>query len=285
MSTVPPACIGSHGNPDAALCQSFSSQGLSRKHFSPCGRHSRRREGTTQRGCLDNVVDCPTGKSLGQNGGLRHVGFIQTFGFMRFINILSPPKSKGMNSYNRFLPGGMPGSERLLLRDCLEKVHRDIVTCWNFKGEVLDSKEFAYLMLRLSQDVQTEPGAYHSKIDMISQFVALLTPASPHIQSLESALGFTPDFVQWLSTAGLENTSWSQQFLMTYTADLISVLRILFDTTPTPTWDGVRGAYGAYEQSGSRQNLHDRILSTTARGEHVLTKGDMNGVFRGLFAT
>ncbi|KAH8998269.1 hypothetical protein EDB86DRAFT_2912058 [Lactarius hatsudake] len=193
--------------------------------------------------------------------------------------------TKGMNSYNRFLPGGMPGSERLLLRDCLEKVHRDIVTCWNFKGEVLDSKEFAYLMLRLSQDDQTEPGAYHSNIDMISQFVALLTPASPHIQSLESVLGFTPNFVQWLSTAGLENTSWLQQFIMTYTADLISVLRILFDTTTTPTWDGVRGAYGAYEQSGSRQNLHDRILSTTARGEHVLTKGDMNGVFRELFAT
>jgi len=24
-----------------------------------------------------------------------------------------------------------------LLNDCLEKVHRDILTCWNFKGEVL----------------------------------------------------------------------------------------------------------------------------------------------------
>ncbi|KAH9032019.1 hypothetical protein EDB85DRAFT_1286833 [Lactarius pseudohatsudake] len=192
--------------------------------------------------------------------------------------------AKGMSSYNRLLPGGMPGSERLLLRDCLEKVHRDIVTCWNLKGEVLNSKEFGYLMLRLSQDVETEPGTYHSNVDMISQFVALVTSASPPTQPLESILGLTPNFMQSFSTADLENTSWSQHFLMTYTAELISVLRMLFDTTLTPTWDGVQGAYGAYEQSGSRQNLHDRLLSTTTRGGHVLTKGDMNGVFRGLFA-
>ncbi|KAH9066175.1 hypothetical protein EDB87DRAFT_1732214 [Lactarius vividus] len=192
--------------------------------------------------------------------------------------------TKGMISYNRTVPGGIPGSGRLLLSDCLEKVHRDIVTCWNFKGEVLNSKEFAYLMLRLVQDaVQTEPGAYHSNVDMVSHFVALVTSAFPPTQPLESVLGFTPSFWQQLSTADLENTSWSQQFLMIYIAELISLSRMLFDTTLTPTWDGVRGAYGAYEESGSRQNLRDRLL-TTSRGGHVLTKGDMDGVFRGLFA-
>ncbi|KAH8998262.1 hypothetical protein EDB86DRAFT_3242877 [Lactarius hatsudake] len=176
---------------------------------------------------------------------------------------------------------GMPGSERLLIRDCLEKVHRDIVTCWNFKGaSVLDSKEFAYLMLRLSQDIQTKPGAYHSNIDLISQFVALVTSASPPTQPLESILGFTPDFVQWLSTAVLENTSWLQRFLFTYTVDLVSVLRKLFDTTLTATWDGVREAYGAYEQSGSRQRLHNRILSNTAPGGFALKKGSIDGMVR-----
>ncbi|KAH9015511.1 hypothetical protein EDB85DRAFT_810210 [Lactarius pseudohatsudake] len=194
--------------------------------------------------------------------------------------------AKGMSSYNHLLSGGMPGSERLLLRDCLEKVHRDIVTCWNFKGEVLDSKEFAYLMLRLSQDIQTESGASHSNIDLISRFIALVTSASPPTQPLESILDFAPNFMQSFSTAVLENTSGLQRFLMTYTVNLVSVLRKLFDTTVTltATWDGVQEAYGAYEQSGSRQNLHDRLLSTTARGGHVLTKGDMDGVFRGLFA-
>ncbi|KAI9445973.1 hypothetical protein H4582DRAFT_519233 [Lactarius indigo] len=195
--------------------------------------------------------------------------------------------TKGMSHYNHSLLGGVPGSERLLLRDCLEKVHRDIITCWNFKGEVLDSKEFALLMLRLVQDVQTEPSAYHSNIDLvsqISQFVALVNSASPPVQPLESILGFTPDFVQWFSTAVVENTSWSQHFLMTYTVDLVSVSRMLFDTTLIPTWDGVREAYGTYELSGSRKNLHDHILSNTASGGHPLTKGEMDGMIRVLLA-
>ncbi len=67
-----------------------------------------------------------------------------------------------------------------------------------------------------------------------------------------------------------------QSFLITYTVDLISVLRKLFDVTLTATWDGLRGAYGTYEQSGSRQRVHDHILSNTARG--VLTKGGMDGI-------
>ncbi|KAH9032021.1 hypothetical protein EDB85DRAFT_2114962 [Lactarius pseudohatsudake] len=192
--------------------------------------------------------------------------------------------TKGMSSYNHFLSGGMPGSERLLLRDCLEKVHRDIVTCWNFKGEVLDSKEFAYLMLRLSQDVETESGASHSNIDLMSRFIALVTSASPPTQPLESILGFAPNFLQSFSTTVLENTSWLQRFLMNYTVDLVSVLRKLFDTTLTATWDGVQEAYGAYEKSGSRQTLHDRILSNIPQGGHHLKGGEVNGIFRVLFA-
>ncbi|KAI9445970.1 hypothetical protein H4582DRAFT_2052101 [Lactarius indigo] len=187
--------------------------------------------------------------------------------------------TKGMSHYNHSLPGGMPGSERLLLRDCLEKVHRDIITCWNFKGEVLKSKEFEKLMLRLAQDFQTGPGAYHSNIDLISQFVALVTPASPPVQPLDSILGLMPNFMQRFSTAVVENTSWMQSFLMTYTVDLVSVLRNLFDTTRTATWDGVQEAYGTYERSGSRQNLHDRILSNIPRGGHGLKEDDMNGIF------
>lgn len=43
----------------------------------------------------------------------------------------------------------MPGSGQLLLRDCLEKVHRDIITCWNFKGEVLRYRDFKLRLLDL----------------------------------------------------------------------------------------------------------------------------------------
>ncbi len=42
----------------------------------------------------------------------------------------------GIPNYKHALPGSMPGSRRLSLRECLEKVRRDIVTCWNFEGDV-----------------------------------------------------------------------------------------------------------------------------------------------------
>jgi len=185
--------------------------------------------------------------------------------------------TKGMNHYN--LPGTMPGSEPLL-SDCLEKVHRDIVTCWNFKGEVLNSKEFGLLMLRLAQDVQTEPSDYHSNIDLISQFVTNVTTASPSIQPFGSALGLAPNFVQWFSTASLENTSLLQRVLLTYTVDLISVLRNLFSIALTATWIALQEAYVAYERSGTRQNLHGKIVSNIAQGGHALNKDDMSGMVR-----
>lgn len=74
-----------------------------------------------------------------------------------------------------------------------------------------------------------------------------------------------------------------QRFLVTYTVDLVSVLRNLFDITPTATWDGLRGAYGAYERSGSRQRIHDSIFSNIARGGHPLSQGDLGGMVRGIF--
>lgn len=59
--------------------------------------------------------------------------------------------------------------------------------------------------------------------------------------------------------------SWFQR-LLSYTVDLISVLRNLFSTALTATWDGLQGTYGDYEQSGSRQNFHGRILSKHSAG-------------------
>ncbi len=79
-----------------------------------------------------------------------------------------------ISDYRRAITGS---AGQLLLRDCLGKVHEDIITCWNFKGEVLNcryffrlywldlcshyqilnSPEFQQLMLRLVQDVHTQP--------------------------------------------------------------------------------------------------------------------------------
>ena len=142
----------------------------------------------------------------------------------------------------------------------------------------------------------------HSNIDVISQFVTNVTPASPSVRPLDSILGLAPNFVQWVSTAVLENTyacmtirpnSYSlmvassriQRLLISHTVDLISILRNLFSTGLTATWDGLQGAYEVYEGSGTRQNLHRRIFSNTVQGGHLLNKDEMSGVVRGLLVS
>jgi glycerol-3-phosphate responsive antiterminator len=32
--------------------------------------------------------------------------------------------------------GSIPGLGPMLLRECLKKIHRDIITCWNFRDEM-----------------------------------------------------------------------------------------------------------------------------------------------------
>ncbi len=50
--------------------------------------------------------------------------------------------NNSISDYRRALMGSVPGLGQLLLRHCLEKVHKDIITCWNFKGEVLNYWNF-----------------------------------------------------------------------------------------------------------------------------------------------
>ena len=77
-------------------------------------------------------------------------------------------------------------------------------------------------------------------------------------------------------------SSWFQRLLISYTVDLISVLRNLFNTGLTATWDGLQGAYEVYEGSGSRKNLHGRVLSNIMQGGHLLNKDEMSGMVREL---
>ena len=50
--------------------------------------------------------------------------------------------------YTRSLLGGAHARPKLL-RDCLEQIHKDVITCWNFKGEVLNYHRYRLFVLDL----------------------------------------------------------------------------------------------------------------------------------------
>jgi len=178
-------------------------------------------------------------------------------------------------NYKRAFLGCAHGMGESLLH-CLGKIHEDIITCWNFKSEVLNSHEFQQLMLFLVQDVHFQPGvSILPAVDVINQFVTLASsaaapgPIAPHV----ALLGLRYTFVQWLSTTVQENTPSVQRLVMAYTVDLIRVLRELHDITHRPnlvltaSWVELQAAFEAYERSHSRQRIHERICSKTAHDE------------------
>ncbi|KAH9168574.1 hypothetical protein EDB89DRAFT_2231792 [Lactarius sanguifluus] len=202
--------------------------------------------------------------------------------------------TKGISYYKRTLMDtrrGVPESGPMLLRDCIEAVHNDIISCWNFKGEVLYSPEFRQLMLCLVQDVHTKPNVslyvdvYYPtsfdiplsppNVDIISQFVDLVTAASAPVAPPVAILGLSYLFVKWLSTTHLESIPSVQRLLIAYTANLIGVLRELFDITLRPdlalttTWKELQVAFESYERSYSRQRIHNSIYSNTMQGQQM----------------
>jgi hypothetical protein len=69
-----------------------------------------------------------------------------------------------------------------------------------------------------------------------------------------------------------------QRLLVTYTVDLIRVLRELFDLMLQPqkaltaaTWEDLKEAFEAYERSLSRQHNHRSIHSEQAWGRRLVT--------------
>ena len=132
-------------------------------------------------------------------------------------------------------------------------------------------------------------------VDIVSQFVSLVTAASAPIAPPVAILGLTYIFVHWLSSAVLENMYASlpickirylsmmtrpsvQRPLVAYTVDLISVLRQLFDLTLQPdkalatTWQELKEAFEAYQRSPSCQDIHNTICSNSAQGEDIREK-------------
>ncbi|KAH9033826.1 hypothetical protein EDB85DRAFT_1890099 [Lactarius pseudohatsudake] len=184
-----------------------------------------------------------------------------------------------ITDYRRTLMDSRPGapeSGSMSLRDCIGEVHKDIITCWNFKGKVLNSPEFRQLMLYLVQDIHTKPNvSILPKVDLISQFVDLVTAASAPIAPPVAILGLSDIFVKWLSTTHLESIPSVQRLLIAYTVDLVSVLRELFDITLRPdlalttTWKELQVAFESYERSYSRQRIHNSIYSNTMWGQQM----------------
>jgi len=182
----------------------------------------------------------------------------------------------------------------MLLRDCLAKVHQDIITCWNFRDEerILSSDEFRHLMLYIVQDVQDSRNQDRSHvtppptIDKISEFLRLITTAP--VPSPMAAIGLTNLFVTWFSTAVLDNRHPAQRLLTAYTADLITVLKSLFDIvimssfSGTTTWIALKDAFQASGQSDPHQQIHRRIWADFPHDQQIRDADAFHRLLRGL---
>lgn len=190
---------------------------------------------------------------------------------------------KGVSFYYHTLSGSIPGVGRMLLWQCLAKVHHDIVTCWNFKDEhkILGSTEFQQLILHLVQDLDVPSQATPApSLDGIGHLVNLITatgsivPIAPPV----AILGLTYFFVKWFSDAIIDHVPDVERLLMAYTIDLISVLRSLFDFTLKPdlvgttNWKILIEAFEAFQYSERRKAIHDSCVEAYNGRPQILTR-------------
>ncbi|KAF8552617.1 hypothetical protein OG21DRAFT_103128 [Imleria badia] len=188
---------------------------------------------------------------------------------------------QGVNFYYHALAGSIPGAGNMLLWQCLAQVHQDIVTCWNFKDEdkILGGTEFKQLMMYLVQDLLTRsPTTPVPSIDIIAQFVTLIKASTIPIVPPVAILGLAYSFVKWVSDTVLQRIPEIECLLMTYTIDLVSVLKSLFDFTLKPdlagttNWDVLKEAFEDYERSNKRKEFHDYCQSLYGRNNQILTR-------------
>ncbi|KAJ6534529.1 hypothetical protein DFH09DRAFT_122306 [Mycena vulgaris] len=209
--------------------------------------------------------------------------------------------SKGMSYYWRALSGSIPVAGKLLLRECLLKVHQDIIACWNIGNaeSMLNGDEFKHLMLYVVQDMQRECRTNSSSVDTgkISDFVTLCTAASAAIAPPVAILGLTYFFVSWISNAVLENMYVStiaariafppnfgspevERVLIAYTVDLILVLEELFKIVLQPkaagsaSWNDLREAFEAYHRTTSQSTVHGAVSDLVENRGQLIT--DLN---------
>ncbi|KAF8432208.1 hypothetical protein L210DRAFT_3558661, partial [Boletus edulis BED1] len=193
--------------------------------------------------------------------------------------------------YYRALTGITPGTGNMLLWECLAQVHRDIVTCWNFrdKSKILGGTEFMLLMLYLVQDLKDQsPTNPTPSLDKIRQFVQLITTSTISIAPPAANLGLTYFFVKWVSDAVLQHTPEVEALLMAYIIDLISVLKALFDLMLKPdlagtiNWEVLKGAFEDYERSNRRKDIHDSCRSLYGTRGQILSRENFRQMFKRL---
>jgi hypothetical protein len=88
--------------------------------------------------------------------------------------------NKGISYYVQALAGKVFDVGEWTIGACLLKVHKDVITFWNFRGEVLESPKFQEWMLHLVDDVQIAPSAPNLNVDEVNQM--MISPnLSPHL--------------------------------------------------------------------------------------------------------
>ncbi|KAF7338928.1 hypothetical protein MVEN_01968800 [Mycena venus] len=193
--------------------------------------------------------------------------------------------SKGMNYYWLARGGSVPGLSNLLLSQCLQQVHRDIVACWNFRdgATVLNSDEFKHLMVYLVQDIKNKDGPKSSPADIgnLSNFVTLCTAASATLAPPAAVLGLTYLFLKWLSNATLDNNPEVRRVMIAYTVDMILILEELFKFTLVPTSDGIvtwkllQEAFEAHHRTTAQNSVHTDIATRVEQTWRLDTNQDI----------
>ena len=59
-----------------------------------------------------------------------------------------------ISGYARGLAGGAPVGPKLL-RECLMRIHKDVIRCWNFEGKVLNYLTFQVIPSRLTSSLDS----------------------------------------------------------------------------------------------------------------------------------
>ncbi|KXN83934.1 hypothetical protein AN958_00798 [Leucoagaricus sp. SymC.cos] len=107
---------------------------------------------------------------------------------------------KGISYYYLALSGTVPRVGKMLLRECLSHVHKDIVDCWKLRNG------HQQRMLDLVQDVREESSSTAPPdLDQISQIVTLATAVSASVAPPIAALGLSYFLVKPVSDAVLDN--------------------------------------------------------------------------------
>ncbi|KAJ7893582.1 hypothetical protein B0H13DRAFT_2037279 [Mycena leptocephala] len=174
----------------------------------------------------------------------------------------------GMARYWRALRGIIPGAAgRILLRECLVKVHEDIVTCWNFRSEntttLLNDDKLVQLLLFVVKDLK-DSGHHSPAVDIskISDFVTLCSAAAATMAPPAAILGLTFLFLNWISNVVIDNAPEVQRVFIAYTVDMILVLLELFKMKlPLDSGEVIWGdVHDALKQCGTFQDAHTAVM-------------------------